>query len=775
MGFSLPNQFIKEKDKDKEWYKSHLDRIVTAVGSRSGYQSTRDYMNFNNYNGLIDNSKVKGKIAPLGIKSPTKYVRYGLTRAMVSTLYNEFISMSLDQKASSINHDAIVRKDKFKLDLITNKLLDSYNKEISEQLGFDITTEQPDLPTPDDIDKYMKMEHREVQEEVIDGITEYVLIVKNKREQINYAFLNFLITSKAFFKVEEESGDPSLRQIDPRLAIYEYPFGTDFLDDVEVMGEEQFLTLSQVIHRYHNCECEVDKRLTKDEVLELAESITNLETHGQIEPVGLGEYVPLRLSESNTPEISAVSVQWRGKKIFKYKESQSKKQKELIYRKTVGEKYKAKKNEKVREYLFDELYKGTLLAGKYLVDWGVSEDQVRSIDAPEKVELDYDGLIQGATNNTSLSLVEKLTPFDEMDSDLFYSIRQALNRAGGKSIVYDLALLPTEMFGSPEKAMKKVAYHLKENNVIWINTRKGGVSKSSFNQFKDVDFGISNTVSSLVNLKAMNMEAAIFASGISPQRQGDVGQYATDGTTDRSIEQSMIRTREYFQPFNRLVSRVLGKMANKAKFIYPAGKKLAYIAGDSGAKVFDILPNLPLSDYGFFIGDTVKDKQLKNKIEQVSTQILQGAQDPRLILEVFKVMKADSAAEAEAIFEKGVEAMEKMNEQRSQQEAAAQQEAAKIQQETEAIKERNADKERLNKLEVANIKALNAIDVATIQTESKETIEKAKQMKDLYQQKIDIAKQEIEQAEGGGQQPSPEEQEQMMNGGVSQEQEPGVM
>ena len=222
MGFNLPNQFIEEKDKNKEWFMGHAQAVMKTIGSRDGFQYIRDTGNFNDFNGILAPKEIKSKVAPLGIDSPTQYKRYGLTRAMVSTLYNEFISMSLDQKSSSVNQDAIVRKDKFKLDLITNNLLDSYNKEISKELGFDVTTENPDLPTPDDIDKYMKMNHREVQEDIIDGMAEYVLIVKNKREQINYAFLNFLITAKAFFKVEEEDNDPSIRQVDPRRMIYDY-------------------------------------------------------------------------------------------------------------------------------------------------------------------------------------------------------------------------------------------------------------------------------------------------------------------------------------------------------------------------------------------------------------------------------------------------------------------------------------------------------------------------------------------------------------------------
>jgi len=732
MSFVLPNQFIKESAKDKEWYMAHAQAVQRHVAGKFNADGlTRDEENFNDYNGIVEPKKIKGKIAPLGLTSPTPYRRYGLTRAMVSTLYSEFQSMKLDQKCSSVDQESIIRKDKFKLDIITNKLLADYNKQISEQLGFDVKTKNPDLPTPDDIDKYMKMNHREVVEDIIDGTIEYVLVVKEKREQIDYAFLNFLITDKAFFKIEEEDGDPSFRQIDPRRFFSDLPFGTDYIDEAELAGDIQYMNKTQVIHKFFNCDCPKDRRLTKEEAKEIINSNHTSASNTDLSSSST-RFQPIRLNEYGEPEFSVISFQWRGKKIYSYKESPSKKNPELIYRKNTREGYKPKKGERTRSFLFDEVYKCTLVGGKYLVDWGVVENQDRSVDAIHKANIDYVGLYRGITNNTSMSLVEKLKYFDEMDSDLYYAIRQALNRAGGKSIVYDMALLPTEMFGTPENAMKKVAYHLKENNVIWINTRKGGVNKSSFNQFKDVDFGISNTVSSLINLKAMNMQAAEFATGISPQRQANIGQYETSGNADRSIEQSFTRTKEYFAPFNKLIARVFTKVANKAKYIWPAGKKIAFIAGDATAKVLDIIPELPLSDYGFYIGDTVKDKMLKRQFEQVSTVMLQNTQDPRLMLEVFKIMKADSAAEAEAIFEQGVEALEKIQQQREERDQAMQQQIAEINKQTEEIKERNADKDRENKIKIADIKAMNALDIATIQSEDKRDIEEAKTQKEFY-------------------------------------------
>ena len=285
-----------------------------------------------------------------------------------------------------------------------------------------------------------------------------------------------------------------------------------------------------------------------------------------------------------------------------------------------------------------------------------------------------------------------------------YHIELALSRAGGKAVVYDVSQLPSDLGMN----MQDIFYHLKADGVIPINSKDESGGAAAFNQFQQIDFTLSNSVQQLINLKLMLEESAGQISGVSRQREGAVQQYEYVGNVQRSVVQSATVTEGWFYQHSIVKKKVLERLCNLMKLSWAGGKKAAHILGDGAYKALNVLPDVALNDYGVFVGDSGKDDALRQTITQLSQAALQNGSVG--LLDVLKVVKAESMTEAEHILEKGMEQMQQQQQatQQAQQqmmEMEAQQKEADRQHELQKI-----DLQNQAKIQVAKIAANEKIE-----------------------------------------------------------------
>ena len=150
------------------------------------------------------------------------------------------------------------------------------------------------------------------------------------------------------------------------------------------------------------------------------------------------------------------------------------------------------------------------------------------------------------------------------------------------------------------------------------------------------------------------------------------------------------------------------------KICWAQGKRLGYVLGDGAFKLLDILPDIALNDYGVYINQGAKDDAIKQAVTQLSQAALQSGSIT--LLDVIKVLKADSLSEAEHVLENGIKEMQSQakaaqEQQQSILQAQAEQEQTKMQHETQ-LKQMDSEarlkvaKENTRaKIEVANIQA----------------------------------------------------------------------
>jgi hypothetical protein len=299
--------------------------------------------------------------------------------------------------------------------------------------------------------------------------------------------------------------------------------------------------------------------------------------------------------------------------------------------------------------------------------------------------------------------------------------------------------------------MQTVLYHLKTDGIIPINSKEEGGQMANFNQFQQIDFTLSQSVQQLINLKLMLEQTAGNISGVSPQREGAVGQYEYVGNVQRSVVQSATITESWFYSHIQCKKRIYERLCNLMKISWAGGKKAAVILGDGAYKFLNVMPDIALQDFGVHVGDSGKDDAMRQAVQQLSQAALQSGQIS--LLDVIKVMKADTMTEAEHVLERGMDEMKKQMEVAKQQEQEmlkAQAEAAMQEKQAEAqIKQLDNE----TSIKVAEIGAQARVQVAEIASDDKRDIA---DMKERVAMDKEVLKNMLDKGDTDSPSPSPQ-------------------
>lgn len=721
---NFPKQFISDSEKTLEWCEENLNAIVkqlehnNAEGSISDYD--KDIRNYRLYNGDLEYDDYSYVTEQYNMPSPATMANYPITRNKIDLLCNEDLSRPLDKSVFAVNIDAALRKEQFKVSLIANELLKTINSDVETEFGMELEMDNKEFPIPDDIDQFMRYQYKEVIEESINDGLDYLSQKYQMKHMFREGMRDLLVTAKEFYKIYVKDGDPYVRRVDPRTFVFDKSIDSDFLDNAQWAGEERWLTVNEVIDEFRD-------QLDEDDVRELEEMRQT--TSDNIDRWN-GVFNWVEIDHSKTIKVRVISAEWKSIKALRFKISENKFNPEQPFKKAVSDKYRKRKGETIETKCVDDIWEGTKIGGKILVNCRRRPNQIRSVDDAGSTSLSYVGVVYNHTTGKPTSLVDILRHIQMLYNIVMYHIELALARSGGKAVVYDVSQMPSNI----GMDMQEVMYHLKNDGIIPINTRDEGGDTAAFNQFQQIDFTLSNSVQQLINLKLMLEQTAGQISGISPQREGAVEQYEYVGNVQRSVSQSSISTGNWFYTHNEIKKKVFEKLANLMKIAWSGGKKAAFIFGDAGYKMLNILPDVSLNDYGIFIGDSGKDDAMKQAVQQMSQAALQSGSIT--LLDALKVMKADTMTEAQVVLEQGIDAMKEQQAQAQeaamqQQQAAAEAQAQQIQAEAE-LKQMDIQ----GKIQVAQINAEARVAAQEIASDAHRDIDDTREKNKLNLEKI---------------------------------------
>ena len=710
---NFPRQLLSEKEKDRKWCEQNLDAMAPYIAQHNNslYVNDRykDIRNYQAYHGHFDPKDYEHVTDQYGTPFPARMTNFNIIAPKIDLLTSEELRRPLETQVSSVNKSAVQRKEDVKISLVAESILADVKQEVNDTMGMSIAENAMGMEIPDDIEAFMKYTYKEAIEETVEDGLHYLKERYRWKDLFRSGFRDFLITGKVFYKVEVLNGDPVVRRIDPRNIAFDMSIESDYLDNAQWLVEQRWLGINQILDEY-------GEELTKEDIMEI-EKMRHVASGDELAHYN-SNLDWIHYDTSTGVKVRVLHGEWKSIRAIKVKVSPNKYDPNNPFRKMVSDDYKPRKGDEIETKYVDDIWEATKIGGKILVGCRRRPNQVRSVDDAGPTQLSYTGCVHNLSSGRVTSLVDVLKHIQMLYNVVMYHIELTLARAGGKAVVYDVSQMPSNI----GMDMQTVLYHIKNDGIIPINSRDEGQDTARFNQFAQVDFTLSQSVQQLINLKLMLEQTAGQVCGISPQREGAVSQYEAVGNVQRTVVQSNLVTENWFFQHSEVKKRVVDMTCNLMKVAWAEGKKAGYILGDGGYKMLNVLPDVALNDYGIYITEGAKEDAIKQAITQLSQSALQsGSID---LLNVIKILKAETLTEAEHILENGIKEMQGQAQAAQQAQAQVQQaQAAEAQAQREhemTLKQLDVQgkvqaAEKLNegKIAVANIQADLEADVTS--------------------------------------------------------------
>lgn len=616
--FSFPQLHIPDNKKDKEWHKQFVQAIVyQSIDSNYGtYHAALDSL-YEFYQGIQTGDEFRFlQESETGDALPAKWMTFNKIGVKVDLLCGELAEKGYDIRVKAINKEAKIRKLEEKNRLLVQMRMQPTAAMLEQRVGLPL---QPTGFVPaneQELEEYMEYNYKEKSEIIMESALKYVTRKFNWDFERIACFRDILIAGRTFLKNEVVNGMPKFRRIDPRLMIFDVNAKDDFLSDSTYFGEVHYMTAAEVAERYD---------LTMEELKESAaayEEFLNLNSRGIVQDSSLTGFACLDSnvlkfykSERGELRILVVSAVWKDYKDFDHKISKDKYGKEHIKRVTRG-----KNSEEYSRKRIQTWRQGSLVGGKFLVDWGETKNQARANSALHEAKCPYIGLIPNYFNGRGISKVQQLKGLQQLKDITMYNIQLAMSRAGAKGFFYDLAQLPEGW--THERAVQ----YLKTVGIMYIDSQKDGMP-AQYNQFKEFDLTISESVGQYLNISMMIDREMDSISGINEARQGIVNKSSQAvGVTQSALFQSNLSTATLFKFFNGMVNQFLQHQAELIKTCWGKKEEFAFIIGDTGIDFLKQDIDLSLDDYGIFVEEVSPLLTDLQQFQNLVTAALQAGQ-----------------------------------------------------------------------------------------------------------------------------------------------------
>lgn len=686
--YNFLDQTVPESEKTIEWHKKHILGYISFSGSKEHSLKKKEIQKlYYAYSATLDPEEeeiVKRTITQrCGVDFGPPYEIYPLIEARIDKLVGDYRKRPLKRKLLVNNQDAVIKKLDDKLDMITESLLRKENKELTDSLGFEPETENPDIEIPEDIEEFFMKDYRTNSEETGEDILKQILVVRKEKEKYYEALRHYLISSEIFGFLDEKDGHPSIFIPHPLDCFYDYNPNERIQKDPQYFVFDKFMGINDIFNNFEVSERDKEK----------------------LKKTTIGEKnAQWYQSENGSIRPRVVSMLWKSRKRIRFKSFVNEKEKEEY--KLLSEDYKEEKRDKLVYVDIEDVRHITMLGPDIVLSWGSLDQQMRTIGNEKKRFLPVVGLVDYGTLGTNKirSLAKKLDYLQKFASEILYELRLNMRQVDGNAMVYDLANVPKQWLEhGPEAAMEKVNFFLKRDRIQIINSR----DKRANPYASSVNVSQKGRMQDLMNMIALIEDMADRITGVKTNEQNP---YQKATVAEIEYDSVSSRVEEYFGPFDTWTDIMNERLILKAKHVYKPNDVFSFFAGDTQMKFLQISPDFFYDDLGIYTADNRKDYEDKKLLNDIASRLFGNAQSPQLMLDLIRVIKSDNVSEAESIVEKGVKALEQIKQENDKmiQETEKQKSANEL--EKEKIKADEAEKNRQNNIEVAMIYANNKAD-----------------------------------------------------------------
>lgn len=641
-GQNLPQQKLPMSSKDKEWGKSCINYYSNyryTNGSNLRSDRFRKLINYDLYNGKVNHKDIEAICDPLGVNTSStfsaRFQHYDIISEPIRLLIGEETKRPDNHIVVSESTDDINRKTS----AVKAKIMQALQQGLAYQIDPNADPNSPPQ-TPEEILKYEKYNPSDIIESKANKILKSLKKKCNTRLLFSQGWKDALIAGEEIYWVGIENGEVAMRRVNPVNLTVILDGDTTFIDDAIAVVEERMLAMNTILDEYGDI-------LSKEDVEKLENytrgTFGSFNTAGGFEPqfdvvngqnafAGVTPTNAYNGNNSNNYSIRVTRVEWKSmKKIgtLTWIDDEGTENTEIVdefFKLNVFK--QAFSTAKIEWEWINEAWEGVKIGLDIFTDIKPKPNQRRRLDNPYYCRLGYTGLIYEATNSQSVSVIDRLKPYQYLYDIISYRLEIAFASDQGKKFIMDLAQIPS----SHGIDMDRWLYYLKEMNIAFINSfeegKKGaatGQLVNKFNQFQAIDLSLSQSIQQYIDMLDYIKQQVAFVSGVTPQRLGAINNSELVGNVERSVNQSSLITEYLYEAHAEVKRRAYTAMIEVAKIAYKKGLVAQYVLDDMGIETLNLEENeFENSEFNVFVTNNTKDLELKAKLDQLVQVALQS-------------------------------------------------------------------------------------------------------------------------------------------------------
>ena len=742
----LPRQKLPRSKKGKKWARTCIDELEKITYGDINYNGrssrVKKQVNYDLFNGKLDQNDFSHILNPFGFNEaefPATMQHYDIISPKLQLLIGEEIKRPFNFKVVSHDPEAISKLETMKKDMMMQYLYSvvvtpeeqaAEQQELQQLQASDPEAAAAYQPkTPAQIEKYVNYEYKDLREVTAQGILEYLKREDDLELKFNAGFKDALISGEEIYWVGDIAGNPRVRLCNPLDIRVILDPDSPWIEDSQAVIEERWLTLSTVLDEFH-------QELTPQDIDRLESgpgnqrseenkggmnypySEFNIVNYNRLDTVGSGVFDPGQIrSYRRNGMIRVLQVEWKSMRkigIISYTDEAGQVQEDVVDEIFEVPDYAEKKDRtfffdgvELKWYWISEYWEGTKLGEDIYCDIKPKMNQRRDMTNPSDVKSGYVGYIYNERNSESISLIDRMKPFQYLYNIIYYRTELAIAKSKGKVALMDIAQIPSSEGWDVSKWM----YYLESMGVMFINSREEGNRSrdaAPFNQFQSIDLSMGNYINTHVQLlDAIKTELGEL-SGVSRQRQGQVQTSELVGNTERAVVQSSHITEFWFYSHNECKKRVLTALLDVAKTSYKDGAKIQYLGDDMMRTFLNVDGGeFTNSSYGVFVSNSSKDDRALESLKSLAQAALQSGVVS--FTDVATILQSESMAKVRKMLETAQGDMEQKQQQAQQQEQQMQQQAQQMQMQLEEEKQKREDartsQDNETKIKIAMINA----------------------------------------------------------------------
>jgi hypothetical protein len=786
--YNFPKQrlpYSRKASSNFKWAKDVVDSILSYSPQDEGvvnkYNSSyqRKLSNYQLYNNQLNQFDFERECNPLGLdvgQFKDAIQPYNKTYNKIQILLSDESKRPFNFRTILVNAEG-VRSKLSQRDAMLRNYIDSVIKQTISSLSDIYSPEllevhQEHIINPKDLDKYMRYSYRERREILAQNILQYLYRKMDIKDIKTDAFKHALISGEEVVYVGTNGDEPHIEVINPLGFFYHKSGETKWIQKSLYAGYTTFMTQAEVLDRY-------GKYLSQEDIekIDTAFGDTNALREFSMEqnakygnlpydPVYHDTYTTTQGSygKSSHTDVRVSHVEWVSQRkvgfltmFNEYGEEETtivsedfeiptEFTKEIV-RGRYGVKteyYIWKLEDSVYKLNWDyipEVWTATKIGHDIYTMVGPKEVQFRSMDDPYDVSLGYHGIVYNATNAESVSLMDRMKPFQYLYFIVMHKLKKLIAQDQGKVFHFDVSMV------DPKIGIEKTLYYLKEMNLDIFNPLANADEPGQAQRGKiasETDMSNMQYIMNYINILAALDNQISEVAGVSRQREGQTTPTEAVSNAQSNIQMSALITEIYFQSHAKMWEKSLTALIHVAQHVWK-GKSIIkqYVLDDMSLSTLELSPeDVSNCDLGVFLTDSGKEYEMFSALKSISDGLLNT--NRATFSDLITLYEANSSAELKAAIRQSEEETFKREQQSQQQQIEAAQQQQQAQQQFDIMMQDRLfeHKERLAQIEV--FKFQKDIDIDNNGIPDPLEIQKFISDQNLRERELDLAEKKFE-------------------------------